>query len=111
MARELRDVLGFEQDLRLGLRRGEFTVHYQPEVDLTSHATVGVEALLRWYSPTRGEVPPVQFIPFAESSSLIHLLGEFVLREACKQTAELAPGGIPAGSLRDVGQHLGQATL
>jgi diguanylate cyclase (GGDEF)-like protein/PAS domain S-box-containing protein len=94
MARELRDVLGFEQDLRLGLGRGEFSVHYQPEVDLTTHATVGVEALLRWYSPTRGEVPPVQFIPFAEASSLIHLLGEFVLGEACRQTAEWRRQGI-----------------
>jgi diguanylate cyclase (GGDEF)-like protein/PAS domain S-box-containing protein len=88
MARELRDVLGFEQDLRLGLDRGEITVHYQPEIDLDTQTTVGVEALLRWHSPTRGEVPPVQFIPFAEGTSLIHLLGEFVLREACKQAAE-----------------------
>jgi diguanylate cyclase (GGDEF)-like protein/PAS domain S-box-containing protein len=88
MARELRDVLGFEQDLRLGLDRGEITVHYQPEIDLDTQSTVGVEALLRWHSPTRGEVPPVQFIPFAEGTSLIHLLGEFVLQEACKQTAE-----------------------
>jgi diguanylate cyclase len=94
MARELRDVLGFEQDLRLGLGRGEFSVHYQPEVDLNTHATVGVEALLRWYSPTRGEVPPVQFIPFAEASSLIHLLGEFVLGEACRQAAEWRRQGI-----------------
>ncbi|MEA2508501.1 MAG: hypothetical protein QOG21_583, partial [Actinomycetota bacterium] len=94
MARELHDVLGFEQDLRLGLDRGEITVHYQPEIDLDTQATVGVEALLRWYSPTRGEVPPVQFIPFAEGSSLIHLLGEFVLHEACRQTAEWRREGI-----------------
>ncbi|MEA2485603.1 MAG: hypothetical protein QOD46_714 [Actinomycetota bacterium] len=94
MARELRDVLGFEQDLRLGLDRGEITVHYQPEIDLDSQATVGVEALLRWHSPTRGEVPPVQFIPFAEGTSLIHLLGEFVLHEACRQTAEWRRDGL-----------------
>jgi diguanylate cyclase (GGDEF)-like protein/PAS domain S-box-containing protein len=94
MARDLRDVLGFEEDMRLGLQRGEFTVHYQPEIDLDSDATVGVEALLRWYSPTRGEVPPVQFIPFAETTSLIHVLGEFVLHEACRQTAEWRSEGL-----------------
>lgn len=94
MARQLRDVLGFEDDLRAGLKRGEFSVHYQPEIDLSTGATVGVEALLRWQSPTRGDVPPDVFITFAESSSLIHLLGEFVLREACEQTVEWRRDGL-----------------
>jgi diguanylate cyclase (GGDEF)-like protein/PAS domain S-box-containing protein len=87
MAREFGELLGLEHDVRLGLQRGEFTVHYQPEVELGSDEVVGVEALLRWHSPTRGEIPPMRFIPVAEATGLILPLGEFALREACIQTA------------------------
>jgi diguanylate cyclase (GGDEF)-like protein/PAS domain S-box-containing protein len=88
MAREVGELLGLEHDLRLGLQRGEFSVHYQPEVALETGAIVGVEALLRWNSPTRGTVSPAQFIPVAEASGLIVPIGEHVLREACRQTAQ-----------------------
>jgi diguanylate cyclase (GGDEF)-like protein/PAS domain S-box-containing protein len=87
MAREFGELLGLEHDLRLGLQRGEFRVHYQPEVALGSDEIVGVEALLRWHSPTRGEISPIRFIPVAEATGLILPLGEFALREACRQTA------------------------
>jgi diguanylate cyclase (GGDEF)-like protein/PAS domain S-box-containing protein len=87
MAREVDEVLGIEHELRLGLHRGEVSVHYQPEIALETSEIVGVEALLRWHSPTRGQVPPTRFIPIAESTGLIFELGEFVLREACSQTA------------------------
>ena len=90
MGRELGDLFGIEHELRLGLQRGEFSVHYQPQISLESREIVGVEALLRWQSPTRGPVPPGQFIPVAESTGLIEPLGEFVLREACSQTARWA---------------------
>jgi diguanylate cyclase (GGDEF)-like protein/PAS domain S-box-containing protein len=88
LARELGESLGLEHELRLGIQRGEFHVHYQPEVDLASGAIVGVEALLRWASPSRGMVPPSHFIPIAETTGLILPLGEHVLREACRQTAD-----------------------
>jgi predicted signal transduction protein with EAL and GGDEF domain len=88
MARELGELLGLEHELRLGLQRGEFSVHYQRAVDVETHSTVGVEALLRWRSPARGDVAPSQFIPVAEATGLIHPLGELVLGEACRQTAE-----------------------
>jgi diguanylate cyclase (GGDEF)-like protein/PAS domain S-box-containing protein len=94
MARELGELLGLEHELRLGLQRGEFTLHYQPEVDLENGDIVGVEALLRWNSPRRGLVPPDRFIPVAESTGLILGLGEFVLREACAQTAQWRSEGI-----------------
>ncbi|MDX6661793.1 MAG: hypothetical protein QOJ55_2615, partial [Solirubrobacteraceae bacterium] len=94
MARELGELLGLEHELRLGLQRGEFTLHYQPEISLNDDAIVGVEALVRWTSPTRERVSPAQFIPIAEASGLIIPLGEFVLREACAQTARWRAQGI-----------------
>jgi len=87
MARELGELLGIEHELRVGLERGEFSLHYQPMVDLGSDRVIGVEALLRWSSPTRGDVPPARFIPVAESTGLIVELGAFVLREGCRQAA------------------------
>ena len=94
MARELGELLGLEHELRLGLQRREFTLHYQPEVDLASGEIVGVEALVRWNSPRRGLVPPDRFIHVAETTGLILGLGEFVLREACAQTAEWRRDGL-----------------
>jgi diguanylate cyclase (GGDEF)-like protein/PAS domain S-box-containing protein len=87
MARELGALLGIEHELRLGLDRGEFELHYQPMYELSTERVIGVEALLRWQSPARGEVAPTRFIPVAENTGLIVELGEFVLREACRQAA------------------------
>jgi diguanylate cyclase (GGDEF)-like protein/PAS domain S-box-containing protein len=87
MARELGALLGIEHELKLGLERGEFKLHYQPMYELSTERVIGVEALLRWQSPTRGEVPPARFIPVAENTGLIVELGEFVLREGCRQAA------------------------
>ena len=94
MAREFGELLGLEHELRLGLEQGEFSVHYQPEIDVDTHSIVGVEALVRWNSPTRGEVPPLRFIPIAEATGLIMPLGEFVLGEACRQTAQWCREGL-----------------
>jgi diguanylate cyclase (GGDEF)-like protein/PAS domain S-box-containing protein len=94
MARELGELLGLEHELRLGLQRREFTVHYQPEVDLEGGEIVGVEALVRWNSPRRGLVAPDRFIRVAEATGLIIGLGEFVLREACMQAAKWRKEGL-----------------
>jgi len=94
MARELGELLGLEHELRLGLQRDEFTLHYQPEVNLENGDIVGVEALLRWNSPRRGLVPPDRFIPVAEATGLILPLGEYVLRAACAQTARWRSEGV-----------------
>jgi diguanylate cyclase (GGDEF)-like protein len=94
MARDLGELLGLEHELRLGLQRGEFTVHYQPEVALDGERIVGVEALVRWQSPTRGPVSPGQFIPVAETTGLIVPIGELVLREACAQAAHWRRDGV-----------------
>jgi diguanylate cyclase (GGDEF)-like protein/PAS domain S-box-containing protein len=94
MARELGELLGLEHELREGLERGEFELHYQPLVDLRTRSVVGAEALVRWRSPSRGLVAAERFIAVAESTGLIMELGEFVLREACRQTAAWDQAGL-----------------
>jgi diguanylate cyclase (GGDEF)-like protein/PAS domain S-box-containing protein len=98
MARELGELLGMEHELRLGLQRDEFSLHYQPEIALGDATIVGVEALLRWQSPSRGSVPPAEFIPIAEATGLIVPLGELVLHRACAETARWRRDvGLPPG--------------
>jgi diguanylate cyclase (GGDEF)-like protein len=94
MARDPDELLGLDNELRAALARREFAVHYQPEISLAGGDVVGVEALVRWTSPTRGPVRPDVFIPVAEASGLIAALGEHVLREACRQTAEWLRDGV-----------------
>ena len=79
--------------LRGALGRGEFALHYQPQVDVRSGTITGVEALLRWRDPERGMVPPAQFIPIAEDTGLIVPIGEWVLREACAQAQRWLAAG------------------
>lgn len=74
-----------ELSLRHALDRGEFGLHYQPVVDAHSETVVGFEALLRWNSPEHGMVGPNKFIPLAEDTRLIVDIGEWVLREACRE--------------------------
>ena len=77
-----------ETDLRRALQRGEFLLHYQPIVSLSTGRIAGVEALARWEHPDRGRVEPAEFIAMAEETGAIVPLGEWVVREACRQLAE-----------------------
>jgi diguanylate cyclase (GGDEF)-like protein len=76
-----------EIDLRRALALKQLDLVYQPQFDLASNAIVGFEALIRWHHPTRGIVPPGDFIPLAEEIGVISAIGEWVLRTACKEAA------------------------
>jgi diguanylate cyclase len=87
MGAEVRDRRLLEHDLRLAISRGELWLAYQPQHDIQVGGVVGFEALVRWKSPARGEISPGFFIPIAEETGAILQIGDWVLREACREAA------------------------
>ena len=91
---DLRTRIRIDHAMRQGLERGDFRLHYQPQIDLHSGALVGAEALLRWTDATLGEVAPGDFIPVAEESGFIVRLGDWVLERAVRQAAAWSGRGL-----------------
>lgn len=86
--------LQFEHDIEQAIHKGEFELHYQPQVTAKEGAIFGVEALIRWNHPQRGLVAPTSFIIVAEETGKIHQIGDWVINEACHQLAQWKQRGI-----------------
>ncbi|WP_224404594.1 bifunctional diguanylate cyclase/phosphodiesterase [Afifella sp. IM 167] len=91
MNREMSARKSLESDLRKALVKGEFELHYQPQIRLQGQRITGAEALLRWHHPKRGNVSPAEFIPVAEATGIIRPLSEWVLKVACRDALAWSP--------------------
>ena len=91
-----RDTARLQSDLHDAIALHQFELYYQPKVEVASGTVRSAEALIRWRHPERGLVSPADFIPFAEDYGLIGVIGEWVVREACRQAKAWQHGGLPA---------------
>jgi diguanylate cyclase (GGDEF)-like protein len=96
MTERVTEQLALENQLREALEKDEFVLHYQPKIDVATHAIRGVEALLRWNSPQRGLVPPLEFIPLLEETGMIVDVGAWVLRRAVRDHRRWRARGLVA---------------
>ncbi len=90
-----REVARLQSQMFKSIQKKHFVLHYQPIIETETSELVSVEALVRWDHPQLGLIPPQTFIPIAESSGLIIMLGEWILKQACRQVREFQDGGLP----------------
>ena len=94
MNRKVAEYMWLDTNLRRGLEEGQLTLHYQPKLSLATGTVYGVEALVRWNSPERGQIMPAAFIRYAEESGLIGPLGRWVMQTAAEQAAQWKARGL-----------------
>ncbi len=87
MNADMAEQLKLQSDLLQAVDQDEFILYYQPQIDLVNGRIIGAEALIRWHHPQMGMVPPMKFIPMAESSGAIVRIGQWVIKEACRQAS------------------------
>jgi diguanylate cyclase (GGDEF)-like protein/PAS domain S-box-containing protein len=90
---EVQERKALERDLSHAIENDELELFYQPIIDIANHKIIGMEALVRWFHPSRGQVSPVDFIPVAERMGIIADVGHWVLNQACKQTRQWVDAG------------------
>ena len=90
---EVQERKALERDLGHAIENDELELFYQPIIDIANHRIIGMEALVRWFHPSRGQVSPVDFIPVAERMGIIADVGRWVLNQACNQTREWVDAG------------------
>ena len=95
MPQAARERLELESRLRLALAQGHLQMYYQPQIDIATGRIQGAEALVRWNDPQEGLISPARFIPVAETSGVIGPLGEWVVREVCRQGQQWREAGLP----------------
>ena len=99
MDTEVRKRVALTSELHAGIAAGQLFLAYQPQVDMETSRLIGLEALVRWNHPTRGVLLPCEFLPAAELSGLIVMLGNWVLRSACRQAKQWLDSGVALPSM------------
>ncbi|MCT2534441.1 EAL domain-containing protein [Aquibacillus koreensis] len=99
MNKKYNSLILLEGEIRAALHKNEFMLHYQPKVNVVTGEIIGMEALVRWFHKERGYIPPNDFIPLTEETGLIIQLGEWVIRQACKQHVEWMDKGMDPFSI------------
>lgn len=94
MGAQQQEQMALETALRWAVKNEELEVKFQPKLDIATGRIVGAEALLRWHDPILGDVPPMRFIPLAEESGLIDTMGDWVLRQACREAQKWTATGL-----------------